>query len=82
MPTVLRVDGYEIMIYLHDHLPAHVHVFVAGGEVVINLNCRGGELEIREVYKLKAREVRKALEVVTEHRELLCSMWRQIHGDF
>lgn len=70
------------MIYLLDHLPPHVHVFVADGEVVINLNCRNEELGIREVYGLKVREVRKALEIVKIYRDLLCKMWREIHGDF
>jgi len=30
MPTILRIEGYEIVIYLHDHLPPHVHVFARG----------------------------------------------------
>ena len=37
MPTVLRERGFDIMIYLNDHPPPHVHVFRAEGEVVINL---------------------------------------------
>jgi hypothetical protein len=82
MPTVLRINGYEIFIYLHDHLPAHVHVFVRGGEVIINLDCLGGEPEIRNVYRASVREARKALDVVIEHRELLCNMWKDIHGEF
>ena len=44
MPTVLRVDGYEIFIYLHDHLPPHVHVIVRANEIIVNLNCEHGEL--------------------------------------
>ena len=29
MPTVLRRDGFDVMIYTHDHAPAHVHVWKA-----------------------------------------------------
>jgi hypothetical protein len=80
MPTVLRIDGYEIVIYLNDHPPPHAHVFVRGNEVVIDLNCELSEPEVRDVYRMKPREVRDALRIVTTHRELLCSMWKEIHG--
>jgi hypothetical protein len=80
MPTVLRIDGYEIVIYTHDHAPPHVHVFIRGNEVVVDLNCKIGEPEVRDVYRMKLREVRDALKIVTTHRELLCNMWREIHG--
>jgi hypothetical protein len=36
MVTVLRADGLRVVIYVNDHLPAHVHVF-GGGEAKINL---------------------------------------------
>jgi hypothetical protein len=38
MPTVLREDGFELMIYTNDHQPAHVHVHKAGAEAVIELD--------------------------------------------
>jgi hypothetical protein len=31
MPTVLRREGYEIVIYFNDHPPPHVHAFKGGG---------------------------------------------------
>jgi hypothetical protein len=42
MVTVLRADGLRVVIYVNDHLPAHVHVF-GGGEAKINLiGTQGG----------------------------------------
>ena len=81
MPTVLRINGYLIMIYLHDHFPAHVHVFLRGDEVIIDLNCRGEEPGLRDVFRMKARDARNVLALVNKHRELLCSMWKEIHGN-
>jgi Domain of unknown function (DUF4160) len=37
MPTGLRQDGFDVMIYTDDHPPAHVHVFKAGEEIIIDL---------------------------------------------
>lgn len=36
MPTVLRQNGFEFVIYLNDHEPMHVHVFYQGNEAIIN----------------------------------------------
>jgi hypothetical protein len=70
MPTILRVDGYEIVIYLDDHPPPHVHVFAHGCEAIVYLNCP------------RSRELKAILKVVGNHRERLCAMWKEIHGDF
>ena len=81
MPTVLRIDGYEIMIYRHDHLPPHVHVFTGECETIVNLHCPKGEPDIREVFHCKAKQAKGALKVVKKHQELLCAMWEEIHGN-
>ena len=36
MVTVLRANGLRVVIFVNDHLPAHVHVF-GDGEAKINL---------------------------------------------
>ena len=36
MATVLRVHGLRVVIFVNDHLPAHVHVF-GDGEAKIDL---------------------------------------------
>ena len=75
MPTILRQDGFAVMIYTHDHLPQHVHLFKAEGEVIINLL----DVSVRAIYDMKAANVRRALEVVAEHREFLLAEWERIH---
>jgi hypothetical protein len=37
MPTIIRQDGFRIVIYPNDHLPTHVHIIKADGEVRIDL---------------------------------------------
>ena len=65
------------MIFTNDHQPAHVHVFKAGAEAVINL----APMSIRENYRMPKKDLRKAVEIVASHRELLRQAWREIHGD-
>ena len=38
MPTIIKQDGFRIVIYPNDHLPSHVHVIKGDGEVRISLN--------------------------------------------
>ena len=80
MPTVLRFDGYGVIVYPADHAPAHVHVFGGGKEAVFNLNCPNGPVELRENYgfsRLQVSSVRKRLNNAVAQ---LCHAWRQIHG--
>jgi len=37
MPTILRQGGFDVMIFTNDHPPAHVHLFKAGAEAVLDL---------------------------------------------
>ena len=41
MVTVLRAQGFRIVIFVNDHEPAHVHVF-GDGEAKINLRGTAG----------------------------------------
>ena len=38
MPTVLRQDGFEFVIYTNDHEPMHVHAYKGDGEAKIELS--------------------------------------------
>ncbi len=81
MPTVLRIDGYQIMIYLDDHLPAHVHVFARGCELVVNLNVSSKYVSVRNNDGFKSSEIGSIVRLVQLHRDRLCEMWKGIHGD-
>ena len=79
MPVVLRVHGFTVRIYLppREHGPAHVHVFKAGGEVVIAL----APVAVRDAAGMSDRDVRAAVRLVWEHWDDLMSAWRIYHDD-
>ena len=53
MPTILVLDGYAIVIFMHDHQPPHVHVFARGCEAIFNLSCPQGPPGLRENFRFK-----------------------------
>jgi Domain of unknown function (DUF4160) len=82
VPTVLRVRGFRIVIYLppREHEPPHVHVWKAEAEVVIELATPEANQTIREVAGMRAADVTQAFWIVEEHAELLLEHWRRYHG--
>lgn len=77
MPTVLRVDRFEVVIRTDDHEPPHVHVFRAGGQVKIWLEPVTLD---RVSGRLGRRQLSLARGLVWRHREMLLAKWREIHG--
>ena len=82
MPTVLRAGGFRVVIHLppREHAPPHVHVWNAGGEVVIELAAAGRPQTIREVVGMRTQDVVSAFWIVEEHTLYLLQRWRQYHG--
>lgn len=80
MPTIFRQDGFEVMIYLNDHIPAHVHVFKAEAEVIIHLGNETMPPRVRENIGMSRRNERAALMIVGEHQASFLGEWRRIHG--
>jgi hypothetical protein len=76
MPTVLRLDGFELVIRSSDHAPPHVHVFKAGSELKVELS----PLVARERYGMTNRDAARAERIVATHAELLLAKWEEIHG--
>ncbi|MBE7210798.1 MAG: DUF4160 domain-containing protein [Gluconacetobacter diazotrophicus] len=79
MVTVLRADELRVVIYLNDHLPAHVHVF-GDGEVKIDPSGRGAAVDLVWGDRASRSEVRRAMRLVAGNRSMLLQRWEDIHG--
>lgn len=76
MPTIVRERGFDVMIYLNDHSPAHVHVWKAGKEARIGLS----PVELLDS-DLNPSENRQAISIVEANHDTLLARWREIHGN-
>jgi hypothetical protein len=79
MVTVLSQHGLRIVIYLDDHVPAHVHVY-GDGHAKIDLKGPGERPVVVWASSMKRSDVRRALKLVSDHQVLLLETWRRIHG--
>jgi hypothetical protein len=79
MVTVHREQGFNIVIFVDDHEPAHVHVF-GDGHVKINLLGVNGMPEIVTIDGMKRGDVRRAMRIVIDQVDDLLARWRDIHG--
>jgi hypothetical protein len=80
MPTILHKDGYRLVIYPNDHVPAHVHVLKGDAEIRIDLGDeerRPTLLSIRG--SISNKEVARGLELVIANQMLCLEQWREIH---
>jgi thiazole synthase ThiGH ThiG subunit len=72
MPTILRQDGFDVMIYTDDHPPAHSHVWKAGGELVVNLGDDDTPPSIRSGNgRMSPRDARRAVIIVEDNQQVL-----------
>lgn len=77
MPTILKKDGFNLVLYSDDHEPIHVHVKKAGSEVKVDALT----LEVMKVKgDISSKDVRRAVALVDENRNAIVSRWRKIHG--
>lgn len=69
MPTVLRIAGFRVVIFLppREHAPPHVHVRKTGGEVVIELASGGRRQTIRSIAAMRTTDVIRAFRIVENH---------------
>lgn len=75
MVTILRQHGMRFVIYTADHEPAHVHV-IGDGEARIDII----DLKVITQGGMSDRDVRRAMTVVEENRQLLLDTGRHYHG--
>ena len=78
MPVVLRLNGFQVIIFLppREHGPPHVHVRRAGGEATIGLS----PVAVREVVGMRATDVVRAVGIVEDNLAQLRQAWRKYHG--
>nr|WP_187405715.1 DUF4160 domain-containing protein [Fluviibacter phosphoraccumulans] len=79
MPTVLRINGFRVVIYPNDHRPAHVHVLGSDGEAIFKLHCPKGAVELRENFGLSRQEIDVVIKALQAEVVYLCGAWRRIH---
>ena len=79
MVTVLRADGLRVVIFVNDHVPAHVHVF-GDGETKVDLAGPDGQPRLVWAEGATRAEVRRAMRLVAGQQEELLRRWREIHG--
>ena len=76
MPTIVKHDGFRIVIWPNDHLPPHVHVFKRDAEVKIALL----ELIVFNVEgEISNKDLAKALNLVIKYQVELLERWKEIH---
>ena len=80
MPTVVKKDGFRIVIYPHDHLPPHVHVLKQSAEVRIELNESGDSNLLSISGDISGKDIQRSLNLVNEYQSILLNKWREIHG--
>jgi hypothetical protein len=80
MPTVLRIGGLRVVVYVNDHRPAHVHVIGNGHETVFELNGSDVTVVLRENYGFSRREIAKIERALVRNLATLISAWERIHG--
>ncbi|MFL9937490.1 DUF4160 domain-containing protein [Paraburkholderia sp. RL18-103-BIB-C] len=83
MPTIATINGYRVVIYTADHRPAHVHVIGAGFEIVFNLNCPNGPLDVRNIAgKVSDRTIYRIASLIEPEIVAFCAAWRKHHGHY
>lgn len=71
MPTVIRKNGFQIIIWTDDHPPMHVHIFKAEAELIVNLGGEQISSSVRDNYAMRKNDVRQAIQLVEDNRDLL-----------
>lgn len=82
----LRFGSIQFVLYSNDHPPRHVHGFLDGTEVIVDLRADGNvALAARKdaIHPANAKraDVRKILNAAAQHFEALENLWEKIHGN-
>lgn len=81
MPTILKFRGFNIMMYTHDHEPAHVHARGQGVQAIFLLGCKGGSVRPRGSFGATPQQEAMLVGFIELNRDILCKAWEELHGD-
>jgi hypothetical protein len=80
MPTVIVLEGYEIIVYWrNEHTPPHCHVFKADWEIRVYIGDASAYWDTLWG-KPKGKELRRAVQLVADNLEAINEVWRQKNG--
>ncbi|HRO42253.1 MAG TPA: DUF4160 domain-containing protein [Flavipsychrobacter sp.] len=76
MPTILRFQGFRLFFFSLEHLPIHVHIENADSECKFEIN------PVKLIWNkgMKEPDVRKAEEIVKQHKRLIESKCLEYFG--
>ena len=80
MPTVLRQNGFAVMIPVDDHPPPHVHVKKGGNELIVNLGDERSKASVRKNRGMSKSELAQVLRIINTNQKQLLAGWRKLHG--
>ena len=83
VPTVVRENGFRIVLYLpsREHGPPHVHVFKGtDAELIVWLGTSASPPHVGESLGMASNDIRRAFRLVESHQTRLLDLWRQFHG--
>ena len=58
MPTIIKIDGFSVMIMSNDHRPPHVHVFRAEGRARITIGDQKNRPQIMEAISMSNKDIK------------------------
>ena len=78
MPTILVIFGLRFYFFANEHLPIYVHLENADGLAKIALEP---EIKLVENNGIKAKEIKRAMNIVEEYKEEFIEKWKEFHGE-
>lgn len=76
MPTIFEIFGLRFFFYSDEHRPIHVHVVKGGDDAKIQIE---GEVVLIYNHGLKAKDLKRALELAEMYKEDIINVWNEYH---
>lgn len=80
MGTVLKIGNWIVIVYTHDHPPAHVHIIGPDGRAKVMLNCPDGPLLPTDIRNIDKQTMRRLMVTMQAEIRRLCEGWESMHG--